>query len=394
MKTYRSPRNSPFNTMREWSSTVAINISGYPIGNGHKSPCNFDRFVGPFKSPKMNIPVNDNIYELEKTCTTPGTPKTKRYPQVTSKLLDAPDVLDSFPEKLIDINKSNNMIAVALNTNIYIYNDGNVSELMDGNVEINGVCWVGNDLAISGGGHIELWDVRQQQAFQEFRDHDRRAAAMSSYENRFATGGDDGLIYLYDIRDSSCQRMNAHPNSEICALSWSLDGTTLASGGLDCYVNVIGKRKMRLPHKAPVQALAWMNSGVLVTGEKGNEGVIHTFHTRSNDPERTAFTGSPITGICSTSQWGLVVSHYDEFGTWDLWNNDLKKVSDYQGHRQGILNIAANEEGSLVATISADESLCIWDLKPSVLTPVQLPKYSYYSVSPGVRSTRSSPFLR
>ncbi|OHT12740.1 hypothetical protein TRFO_17372 [Tritrichomonas foetus] len=394
---FRSPHNSPFSKIRECSSSSSISISGYPIGNAHKSPCNRDRFVGTYKSPKRCSSVNENKQEYEMGCGTPGTPKSsKRPPQVTSKLLDAPDVLNDFPLKLIDVNQNHNAIAIALGTNVYIYKDGNSVELMDGNTQINGVCWVGDDLAISGDGHIELWDVNQQSPFEEFRDHNSRASALASYGNRFATGGDDGLIYLYDIRDKSCQRMNAHPNNEVCALSWSLDGNALASSGTDNYVNVISKKKMRLPHGSPVHALAWMNSGILLTGEMGHEGVVHAFHTRSDDPPKTVYTGSPVSGICVTDQWGLLIAHNDEAGTWDIWNPDLsKKISDYHGHRQGILNISASIEGSLVATISADESLCIWDLKPSVLTPIQSPRYGANNLSPGYRNntvSRTSPY--
>lgn len=395
---FKSPVNSPFSKMKECSSMQAINISGYPIGNGHKSPCTRDRFVGTYKSPKRCSSVNENIMQDLDGCnmtlggSTMGTPK-KAYkrPQATPKLLDAPDISTDFPEKLIDINQNNNSLAVALGSSIYIYKDNDVNVLMEGNTQINGVCWVGDDLAISGDGHIELWDVNQKTVFQSFRDHHNRAVAMSTYGNRFATGGADGIIYLYDLRVQNCQRMNAHPNCEVCALSWSLDGNTLASSGTDNYVNIIGRKNMRYRHNAPVQSLAWMNSGILITGERGDDGAIHSFHTRSDDPEKVTYSGSPVTGIAMTEQWGLIVSHFDSKGTWDIWSPDLsKKVTDFQGHRSGILNMCANADGSFVATISADESLCIWDLKPSVLTPIQSPRFVPNHYSPGYRNTPTS----
>lgn len=387
---------SPFSKLKECSTAQAINISGYPTGNGHKSPCNRDRFFGTYKSPKACQVATENvkqdIYDSSGNLLnngTPGTPGKKyRRPQATSQLLDAPDILTDLPEKLIDINQKDNSLAIALGSNVYIYHNNDVNVLMEGNIPINGVCWVGDDLAISGNGHIELWDVQQKQVYQNLRDHDDRAVAMSVYENRFATGGADGLIYMYDLRDHNCQRMNAHRNSEVCALKWSLDGNTLASSGMDGVVNVIGKKKKKYTHKSPVLSFEWMNSGILITGENSPDGAIHAFHTRSDDPEKTIYSGSPVTGISMTEQWGLLVSHSDDRGTWDVWAPDLsKKVTEFQSHRAGILNMCANIDGSFVATISSDESLCVWDLKPSVLTPIKSPRLSISNHSPGYRNS-------
>ena len=322
---------------------------------------------------------------------TPTTPKSfKNPPQVVKHMLDAPNVVKDLPAKVIDMN-DNNEIAVALGTNVYIWKENKTHLLMEGNIEINGVCWVGNDLAISGEGHVELWDVRQQEAFREFYDHQNRAVALSSVGGtRFATGGADGIVCMFDVRTDRHNLKIASHQAEVCALSWSPDGSMLSSGGDDANVYVYdGKRKLKIRHEAPVHALSWMNSSILVTGDVSNDGLIQLFHTRSEDRRRQVKTGAPISGLCVTEKWGILASHGYMSGSWDIWTHDLsRKLADYQSHRDEIINITANTEGSLVATISADETLQIYQLAPSVLTPSQQSKFV---ASGQIQSPRCTP---
>jgi hypothetical protein len=50
---------------------------------------------------------------------------------VISRVLDAPDVLTKHPAKLIDFNDMN-QLAVALGASVYIWEDGDVMQLMGG----------------------------------------------------------------------------------------------------------------------------------------------------------------------------------------------------------------------------------------------------------------------
>ena len=349
----------------------AMNMSRYV---GQKSPCNQDRFMGlaRSKSPSMRTPthIENGVIEPDFGC----TPRcTKRPPVVKDRLLEAPDVSVELPSKIIDISDTGKM-AVVLGTSVYVWDEGEVNELMASETTIDSVCWVGDKLALSGGGHTELWDINRVCAVQLYKDHEGRVAAMSSYENRLATGGADGVIHVYDQRGGLKNRMNAH-KGEVCSLAWSHDGMNLASSGTDRYVNVWGgKRRQKIVHDDAVLALTWMHSGVLVTGERGSDGMLRLFHTRSQDEGRYVATGKPITGLQWSPTWGIYVAHEDRCGTWEIWPNDLEKViAEYQGHEQAILNIASSPEGDTVVTISGDERLRIWELSQPPKSPLAGP---------------------
>ncbi|KAH0788467.1 cell division cycle 20.1, cofactor of APC complex-like [Histomonas meleagridis] len=372
---YKSPYKSPSRRSFTSSTPQSLSISSYSNNTSNKSPFNRDRFVGSNKSPsrqslmKENMPPDMDYNYGKKLMDTPTKHRTAK-PVINDKILDAPDVLGEFPCKILDINQKNE-IAVALGSSVYVWEEGQANELMHGCTAINAVCWVGDYVALSGSGYVELWDVSRMCAVKTLNGHDKRAAALAYGNGLFATGGADGIVNVYDLRADTVQPYHAH-KGEVCSLSWSLDGRSLASCASDNSIAILGSRNVKLHSSSRVQALSWMHSGVLLTGDEN--GVIKLIHTRSEDEDMRVATGSPITGMCFTEQWGILTGHMN--GTWSIYQPDLHKVAEYEGHHQAVLSIAANTEGSLVATISADESLRICELSmPINNSPVHSPRY-------------------
>lgn len=391
---YRSPTSHYSRTPSQ-----SLSISNYSSRTLNKSPTNKDRFFGTnnrSKSPSQ-ISMRENATpNLEFGKKGFGTPTKQKIvkPMISDKILDAPDVLDEFPSKLIDINDED-VMAVALGSNVYIWEDGCAAELMNGNTPINAICWIDNKyLALSGDGQVELWDSKKKKAVYIFHQHRNRAAALSSGKGIFATGGADGIIHLYDYKCNHIGKYKAH-DGEVCGLCWSLDNNPiLASGGMDGYVVIVQNQTLlkKIQCYSPVQALAWMDPGVLLIGDMSDEGIVRMIHTQSRDREVSIATGSPVTGICYSEEWGIFVSHSD--GTWSIYTSDLShKIADYEGHHQAILNIATNPAGNLVSTISSDESLRIWELsQPPMKSPSQSPRYGMSGYQSPIQSPyRSTP---
>jgi WD40 repeat protein len=213
---------------------------------------------------------------------------------------------------------------------------------------------------------------------------------MAAFQTRLATGGADGMIHIYDQRGDLSKQFHAH-HGDVSSLAWSLDGVHLASGGGDACVSLWGGgRRQRIEHDAAISALAWMPSGILLTGETDQQGAVRLIHTRNEDDDHCAATASPVRGICCT-QWGIAVGHDDANGTWNLWAPDLSRhLTDYRGHSQGIVGIACNPVGDMVATISTDRTLRVWELTAQSATPANSPlgKHSP-STSPGRKGTPS-----
>lgn len=361
--------SSPFSYSTKGGFSRALaspNKAQSPLRSNRISPYSKDRFVSPAKSPSRS-PLREGTNSIVDTSankrqSTPTTPKNRRAPIAEDNILDAPDVQKSLPVKLIDFNK-NGDLAIALGTSIYIWSQGQVTELMNGGTQFDAVSWCDEGLIISGNGNIELWDVRQQVAFFAFQNHERRCSAISASGSMAATGGADGITRITDTRSGDFQELKLHPKcGEISSLAWSYDGRYLAAGAN----HVVGVFKSKQPQlyeaSGKVQSLSWTQGDILYAADY-DQGNVQMIRATMNSVLNQVDTGSPISGLCYTDSWGLVTASAVT-GDWSIYTpRELKLISDYHGHSDGIINITACEERNLVATIGLDETLRIWTLK-------------------------------
>ena len=96
---------------------------------------------------------------------------------------------------------------------------------------------------------------------------------------------------------------------EVCSLEWSVDGSTLASGGNDNAVyltegpTAAGPRKALLEHRAAVKGLAWCpwNANLLATGAGSADRTIRFWNAQSGACLNSIDTGSQVTDL----KWSL-----------------------------------------------------------------------------------------
>jgi WD40 repeat protein len=295
----------------------------------------------------------------------------RRIPTVLNKVLDAPDVIDDLPARLIDFN-SQNVLAVALGQAIYIWDNGNVFQLMDADTLISGLCWTDQGLVISARGEVELWDVEKCQIIQSLPRHEGRCCSMSFRGHRLASGGVDRAINITDVRTNSVTSFIAH-HAEIASLAWSSDGVHLASGGLDGRLLVWGDQRRRAFEKgSAIHGLTWMSPHCFAVGESGSDGTLSYISLRQEEVPVIANTCYPISGLAYSDKWGVQVAHFKGCSKWEIWSSDLKKIIAYSGHTNDILNIVTTQDGTMTATIGTDETLQVWELRDGKSkTPVQ-----------------------
>jgi WD40 repeat protein len=92
-------------------------------------------------------------------------------------------------------------------------------------------------------------------------------------------------------------------------------------------------------------------------------GTLTLVHGRQNDVPVSIGTGAPMSGLVFAERWGLFLSHQQTSFSWEIWSPEFKKFAQYPGHTADILNITASPDGSWVATIGADETLQMWELR-------------------------------
>jgi cell division cycle 20, cofactor of APC complex len=216
-----------------------------------------------------------------------------------------------------------------------------------------------------------------------------------------SSGGRDSLILHHDIRSQrSLQSTYLGHQQEVCGLSWSPDGTTLASGGNDntlCLWDAAMSSSQRVgapwtassstrrlsnhssaprhrieAHTAAVKALAWCpwQRNLLASGGGTADRTIRLWNTQSGANVFTMDTGSQVCAMqWSESHRELVSSHGFSDNQLCLWKysqaeSNLTKVKELRGHTSRVLHMAKSPDGTQIVTAGADETLRFWDLFP------------------------------
>ncbi|KAK1567807.1 hypothetical protein Q3G72_016862 [Acer saccharum] len=161
----------------------------------------------------------------------------RKLPKQEARVLDVPNLIDNYYQKNLDWG-NNNILAVALGSELYLWNSKN------SNVE-------------------KLLQVRT------LKGHKRRVGTVScnnSNSHVLTLGSLDKSIVNHDVRVSNnvTSRIRAH-TAEVCGLKWSNEGNLLASGGNENLIYIWEPSKMSSSnylrrfndHSAAVKALAW-----------------------------------------------------------------------------------------------------------------------------------------
>ena len=151
-----------------------------------------------------------------------------------------PELLDDYYLNLMDWGK-NNVIAVALHQNVYLWHslDGHIDELMklDGSDDyVTSVQWSkdkDNVLAVGTASNtVQLWDASSLSKVRDLTGHSSRVSSLSWNGSVVCSGSRDSSILHHDPRiASNVTATYTNHDQEVCGLTWSPDGTTLASGG-------------------------------------------------------------------------------------------------------------------------------------------------------------------
>lgn len=323
--------------------------------------------------------LKGNISQLRPMSTTPY------------RILDAPDLMDDYYLNLLDWG-SNNTIAVALQQSVYLWNasSGSIEQLFtleNENDYVTSVKWSAKDnlLAVGTSGNlVQLWDSSQLKKVTEYTGHTARVASLSWNDNMISSGGRDSMIFHYDIRHSRRLRMNyvAH-QQEVCGLSWSPDGKTLASGGnenLLCLwdlamggttsgLSPISQHRPRViinQHLAAVKALAWCpwQRNTLASGGGTADRTLRIWNTCNGTNMKCIDTASQVCAIqWSDTEKELVSSHGFSDNQLILWKfPTMTKMKEFRGHTSRVLHLAKSPDGTAICSASADETLRFWNI--------------------------------
>ena len=231
-------------------------------------------------------------------------------------------------------------------------------------------------------------DVASTPSTRRDRDRARRDHAFdatSTHQNAQVSrcvnsGSRDALVLQHDARarQHRTATLVGH-QQEVCGLSWSADGATLASGGNENYLCLwdaarsgqaqpgeCSPRAIMRQHQAAVKALSWcpMHRNLLASGGGTADRSIKFWNAHTGAMLHSVDTGSQVCALLwSRHHKEIVSSHGFSQNQLCLWRYpSMTKLCELTGHTARVLHLAQSPDGETVVSAAADETLRFWSI--------------------------------
>jgi WD40 repeat protein len=217
-----------------------------------------------------------------------------------------------------------------------------------------------------------------------YKGHTKQINALAWSPDGYylASAGDDGVIRLWEVARGKLWKalhfsligklLGANP--KLNALAWSSDGSHLASVGDDATIRLWevahGKlvQTIKNPYSSssPMKDVAWSPDGVYLA----TAGAFAYVWDRHNIDRPSGLLYDKIAGAYAVA-WSpdgdfVAVAGDREYGTqlWRETSTDRDWISQSIGtHNRDVLALAWAPDSSHLASASADNTICLWDIK-------------------------------
>ena len=233
--------------------------------------------------------------------------------------------------------------------------------------------------AASKRGELHVWREAGRTLHRIWQAHADQiwTMAFGPDERTLATGGQDGMIKLWDLEQSSLLWMDWHAGS-VLRVIFSPDGRTLASGGGDAIIRFWDAQRgtplQTISNPGgPVSALAWSPDGRLLASG-GFDPQIRLWQIQADQPSTSMcvlkghanwvkeLVFAPDGRTLASSSWDRTVR------LWDVESLSLRET--LTGHTDYVFGIAWSPDGDLLASGSVDRTIRLWDVEKATYRAV------------------------
>jgi WD40 repeat protein/DNA-binding SARP family transcriptional activator len=226
---------------------------------------------------------------------------------------------------------------------------------------------------------VSLWDTQQGQRIDSYPIYRNVIAAVdfSPDGGTLLSGGGDGALYLWQLRDGPAAQVSARipaHKQRITGVAFSADGQLLASSDDDHLIRLWDRASHQLlrtldGHTASISGLAFSPDGQLLASSS-YDGTVGVWSVSSGQRRYELVGHNNIVSCCAFSAHGNVTGQGAPpllaTGSLDqtilLWDTARGEV--YQrllGHTNGISRCAFSADSRRLISTSYDHTCCVWD---------------------------------
>lgn len=206
---------------------------------------------------------------------------------------------------------------------------------------------------------------------------DKKMASCVAFavDNRLATASHDGRIYFWNMETKLPDNLLQEHTDMLLGLTFSPDGSYLASGGKDKEVmlwsvkNGIVKNRLK-GHSAPVTALSFSHDGKYLASSGADNKVIVWNSATGVVVKTLDYHKKEVSSLAfSKASYLLATGSYD--GTVKIYDIETDEIfKQFNPNAGRVRAVAFSPDGRLLATGTDDETIKIWDLANGTLRKV------------------------
>ena len=358
---------------------------------------------------KINNPYGNTFKESYKTFlnlelddneTTLNYLKYKSIPKISYKVLDAPNLRDDFYLKLVDWSKQN-IVAVGLDNKLYTWNAkysdvSFISELQEDENYYSSLSFNSSGqylISCSNEGNIFIKDIEKENHDKIFNGLSNGRicciSPMNLNPNIFSFGSKDLKIKTIDLRSKINPILNYSGHErEICGLKWSIDDKKLASGGDDNLLFIWDLRKEEpekkfSSHTSAIKALDWstFKFGYLISGGGTQDMTLKLWNINNMTLVDNINTSSQICNIAfSKISHEFITTHGYKNNYIYVWDSRTMNIkATLKGHKQRVVYMALSPDSRKIVTGAGDETIRFWKT-----FGYENQKYDFYDNAPEI----------